>query len=93
RTVADTLCDLGRVMLDGRLAKSSTSVRPGQRLLVRWGHRLTEVEILGVPAGQVPAVEATRLYRLIDGVRPEEGEAEHDITLPLMEVNRHAHTD
>ncbi|MEB3238559.1 MAG: RNA-binding S4 domain-containing protein [Candidatus Sericytochromatia bacterium] len=85
RTVADTLCDLGRVMVEGRIAKSATPVRPGQRLLVRWGHRMTEVQILEVPSGNVPAAEASRLYRLIDGVSPEVGEAEHDIPAVPME--------
>jgi len=85
RTVADTLCDLGRVMVDGRIAKSATPVRPGQRLLVRWGHRMTEVQILEVPAGAVPTAEASRLYRIIDGVSPEVGEAEHDVPVVPME--------
>ena len=76
RTVADTLCDLGRVMIDGRVARSASPVRPGQRVLVKWGHRLTEVEVLAVPEGNLPAARAAELYRVLDGLRPEEGEDE-----------------
>lgn len=58
RTVANELCDQGRVMVNGRVAKASVEVRLGDRVLVRVGPRETEVEVTALqPKGGVEAYQ------------------------------------
>lgn len=64
RTVANEVCDQGRVSLNGRPAKASTEVKPGDRLEVLFGHKTVAITVLAVPAGSVPAKDASSLYRL-----------------------------
>jgi ribosomal 50S subunit-recycling heat shock protein len=64
RTVANEICDQGRVTLNDRPAKASSVVKQGDRLTVRFGNRLVSLEILSVPAGQVSTQVAPTLYHL-----------------------------
>lgn len=64
RTVANEICDQGRVSINTRPAKASTEVKPGDRLEIQFGGKTLKLEILQVPAGQVPARSASELYRL-----------------------------
>lgn len=64
RTVANEICDQGRVIINARPAKASTEVKPGDRLEIQLGLKTLKLEILLVPAGQVPAKSAAELYRL-----------------------------
>lgn len=60
RTVANELCDQGRVFVNGRPAKASYEVQLGDRVLFRMGPRETEVEVtLFQPRGPAEA------YRLL----------------------------
>jgi ribosomal 50S subunit-recycling heat shock protein len=65
RTVANEICDQGRVVINGRTAKAATTVAVGDQLSLRFGSRLLEIEILAVPAGPIPAALASELYRVI----------------------------
>jgi ribosomal 50S subunit-recycling heat shock protein len=65
RTVANEICDQGRVSINGRPAKASVEVKPNDRLVIRFGQRLLEVEILTVPAGQVSTKMARELYQVL----------------------------
>ncbi|MFM7389236.1 MAG: RNA-binding S4 domain-containing protein [Vampirovibrionales bacterium] len=49
RTLANELCDLGGVCLNGRVAKASSTVREGDELELSFGNRLLRVRILGIP--------------------------------------------
>ena len=64
RTVANEACDGGRVSVNGRVAKASAEVRPGDELEIRFGTRTLRVQVLDVPehAGKD---EAAALYREI----------------------------
>lgn len=70
RTVANEACDTGRVEVNGKIARASYDVKPGDRLTVRFGERALSVEVLDVRenAGRD---EAAALYREL----PREGEA------------------
>ena len=65
RTVANEICDQGRVTINGRQAKASVEVKPADQLEIRFGQRLLSLEILAVPAGQVSAKMAPELYRVL----------------------------
>lgn len=65
RTIANELCDAGRVSLDGKPAKAGSEVKIGQQLEIRVGERITRVEIVEVPEKAVAAQQAQRLYNTL----------------------------
>ncbi len=64
RTVANEVCDQGRVTINGRVAKASTEVKPGDALAVHFGNKTLSLDIVTVPERPVAAKEAADLYRL-----------------------------
>ena len=48
RTVANEACDNGRVTLNGRVARASAEVKPGDIIGISFGNRETRVEVLAV---------------------------------------------
>ena len=48
RTVANEACDNGRVTLNGRVARASAEVKPGDIIVIAFGNRQTKVEVLAV---------------------------------------------
>ncbi|MGI5881284.1 MAG: RNA-binding S4 domain-containing protein [Syntrophomonadaceae bacterium] len=65
RSVARDFADNERVMINGRVAKPSTEVKKGDRIVLQIGSRTTEFEVLDV-RDNVPAAEAKNLYRVIE---------------------------
>jgi ribosomal 50S subunit-recycling heat shock protein len=64
RTVANTACDAGRVLVNGKVAKASTAVKPGDVLEIAFGNRTVKAEILEV-AEDVRKEQAQEMYRFI----------------------------
>ena len=64
RTVANEACDLGRVTVNGRAARASYDVKPGDCIAVTFGERTLRVEVLSV-AENVGKDAAAQLYREI----------------------------
>ncbi len=62
RTVANEACDNERVMVNGRPAKASYEVKPGDVIEIRFGQRSLSVEVLAV-AGAVRKDDAPAMYR------------------------------
>ncbi len=62
RTVANEACDAGRVLVNGRPAKASVQVKPGDVLEIQFGSNAVKVEILNVQ-DTVRKEEASELYR------------------------------
>jgi ribosomal 50S subunit-recycling heat shock protein len=50
RTIAQQLCDAGRVLLDGKPAKSAHPVKPGNEITIRSPARETVARVLAVPS-------------------------------------------
>lgn len=46
RTVANEACDAGRVLVNGKPAKASVQVRPGDVIEIQFGTRNVKVEVL-----------------------------------------------
>ncbi len=65
RTEAREACDVGAVYVNGKRAKASTEVRPGDRVRVEYAHRSLEVELLGEIGKNVSRAEAKALYRVV----------------------------
>lgn len=64
RALAKEACQAGRVFINGRQAKPSTEVKPGDVIAIDWGARVVEVEVIAV----TPVVrkgEAAGLYRVL----------------------------
>lgn len=66
RTLAQKLCDAGRVSLNGTPAKSSHAVKVGDEISIRRHNTLTSVRVLTLPtARQISRQEAGTLYELV----------------------------
>ena len=62
RTVANEACDAGRVSANGRPVKASYDVKPGDILELKFGEKLTRVEVLST-AEIVGKAGADAMYR------------------------------
>ena len=62
RTVANEACDNQRISANGRLVKASYEVKVGDVLELRFGERVTRVEVLSV-AEHVGKADAAGLYK------------------------------
>ncbi len=49
RTVAQELCDAGRVLVNDQAAKPAKEIRPGDRIALSYPSRTIELEVLAVP--------------------------------------------
>ncbi|MFQ5881159.1 MAG: S4 domain-containing protein [Candidatus Methylomirabilales bacterium] len=66
RGQAKTLCDAGRVRVDGLPAKAARQVRVGNRIALDLDRRQVVVEVRELPAAVVGRGEAWRLYTVVE---------------------------
>lgn len=64
RTVANEACDNARVTVNGRAAKASYEVKPGDILEIRFGQRALKVEVTAINEYAQKA-DANAMYREI----------------------------
>lgn len=64
RTVANEACDNGRVSVNGKVAKASLEVKPGDKIEITMGARTLAVEVLQV-AEAVRKDDAAAMYKEI----------------------------
>ena len=64
RTVANEACDAGHVRVNERVARASYDVKVGDVLELRFGEKVTKMEVLNV-AEHVGKDAASELYRVI----------------------------
>ena len=64
RTVANEACDSGRVSVNGKPAKASVDVKPGDIIEVVFGNNTTRVEVLDVKE-TVRKDDAQAMYRVL----------------------------
>ncbi|MFV0467101.1 MAG: RNA-binding S4 domain-containing protein [Lachnospiraceae bacterium] len=48
RTIANEACDAGRVMVNGKTAKASVTVKPGDVIEIAFGQKAVKVEVLAL---------------------------------------------
>ena len=46
RSLAQEACRQGAILVDGAAARPGRTLRPGQRIEIRWPRRMLEVEVL-----------------------------------------------
>lgn len=74
RTLAKEVCDRGQVSINGRVAKASAEVKPGDLLSIDFGRRRLKVEVLSVPEA-IQAHLASQVYRIVgDYIRDDKQE-------------------
>jgi ribosomal 50S subunit-recycling heat shock protein len=75
RTLANRLCDAGRVSLNGQRAKPAAEVRVGDVIGVRFGERTLTTRVLRLPEGRPspdPAYDVIEDRRSPQGDEPED---------------------
>ena len=65
RTVASEACSGGRVMINQRIAKPSSAVKPGDIISIRFGEHTGHYEILSV-LDTVSKDLASEMYKVLD---------------------------
>jgi ribosomal 50S subunit-recycling heat shock protein len=66
RTLAQKLCEAGRVILNGSIAKSSHAVKAGDEISITRRDRITTVRVLSLPiTRQTSRKDATTLCELL----------------------------
>jgi len=66
RTVAQEACDLGRIEINGRVAKPGSDVKTGDEIVIRFGSKRVAVVVLSVDERTRPG-DAPAMYRQISG--------------------------
>ena len=64
RTIANEACDAGRVMLNGKVAKASVNVKPGDILEIAFGSKTVKAEVLSI-AETVKQEETKDMFRYL----------------------------
>ncbi len=49
RTLAKEFCDAGKVIVNGRVAKAGTEIKPDDEISLDFGHRIVKVKVLATP--------------------------------------------
>ncbi len=66
RTVANTVSEMGRVLVNGNSAKPAKQLKVGDIIEIEYANRTEKFEVLLVPEGNVSVQEASTLYRTIE---------------------------
>ncbi len=69
RTVANEACDNGLVLVNGKSARASYEVKPGDQITLHFGARTVTVEVLSVQES-VRQADAAAMYREVGRPRP-----------------------
>ena len=64
RTVANEACDAGRVLLNGKTARASAAVKPGDIIEIQFGTRTVKVQVQDIKE-TVRKEEAENLYKYL----------------------------
>ena len=66
RTVANTVSDMGRVLVNGNPAKPAKQLKVGDIIEIEYSNRVEKVEVLVIPTGNVSVQDAGSLYKVIE---------------------------
>lgn len=66
RTVANSVSDMGRVLVNGNPAKPAKQLKVSDIIEIEYANRVEKVEVLIIPTGNVSVQEAGSLYRIIE---------------------------
>ncbi len=66
RTVANSISDLGRVFVNGNIAKPAKQLKVGDIISIEYANNTISVKVIEIPTGNIPAQMAQTLYELIE---------------------------
>ena len=66
RTVANTVSELGRVLVNGNPAKPAKQLKVGDIIVIEYSNRSEKYEVLVVPKGNVSIQESSSLYKVVE---------------------------
>jgi ribosomal 50S subunit-recycling heat shock protein len=65
RTVANEACDAGRILVNGKVAKASLKVKPGDIIEIEFGTRVVKVKVENIN-DTAKKEEAKEMYTALD---------------------------
>ena len=65
-TVANTVSEMGRILVNGNSAKPAKQLKVGDIIEIEYSNRVEKVEVLVVPTGNVSVQEVSSLYKIIE---------------------------
>ena len=71
RTVAKERCESGRIQINDKVAKPSTTVKEGDIIQITFANRILKAEIINI-AEHVRKEEAKDMYTIIEGEEDKE---------------------
>lgn len=66
RTVANTVSEMGRVLVNGNPSKPAKQLKVGDIIEIEYANRVEKYEVLIVPEGNVSVQDAGTLYKNIE---------------------------
>lgn len=66
RTVANSISDLGRVFVNGNIAKPAKQLKVGDVIMIEYANKIVTAKVLVIPTGNVPVQMAQTLYETIE---------------------------
>ncbi|MCL0312883.1 RNA-binding S4 domain-containing protein [Apilactobacillus sp. TMW 2.2459] len=65
RTIAKEIADQGRILVNNRVAKSSTDVHPSDKMIIKFGNKTLTIQVHEVLETTKKA-DASRMYSVLD---------------------------
>lgn len=62
RTVANTVSEMGKVYINGNIAKPAKQLKVGDIIKIEYTNKTIEVKVLIIPQGNVSIQESSTLY-------------------------------
>lgn len=66
RTVANEVSDMGRILVNGNIAKPAKKIKENDIITIEYANRTVTVKILKVPSGNISIQEALTLYEILE---------------------------
>ena len=66
RSVANTVSEMGRVLVNGNGAKPAKQLKVGDIIEIEYASKTEKVEVLIIPNGNVSIQESSTLYKVIE---------------------------
>lgn len=72
RTVASEVSDQGRILVNGKEAKTAKKLKIGDEITISYFNKTVKVEVLIIPTGNVSIQESSNLYKVLNLERSNE---------------------
>ena len=66
RTVANAVSEMGRVLVNGNIAKPAKKLKVGDVIEIEYSNIIEKISVLIIPTGNVSIQDASSLYRIIE---------------------------